>query len=240
MNKHSKGMAFLKGKGFYAALALVIIGAAVASFLAINNMMDTLSSKENQQKMEEKQWGFEDTQVENKQKDIPIPQEKSSSSQNTAQSSTSSSDAQAAQNESSKQPQPQTASYQLPMSGQVTEPFSGDELVYNVTMGDWRTHNGMDIAGSPNQGVHAPMTGTVTKVYSDDMWGYVVELADEEYAVTLKGLSKDIKVAEGASVVKGDTVGLLGEAAAESASPQHLHIEVTKGGTLIDPASLLK
>ena len=26
--------------------------------------------------------------------------------------------------------------------------FSGDELVFNDTMKDWRTHNGMDLAGA--------------------------------------------------------------------------------------------
>ena len=30
------------------------------------------------------------------------------------------------------------------MPGRVLNAFSGDELVYNKTLGDWRTHNGID------------------------------------------------------------------------------------------------
>ncbi|MEG0617459.1 MAG: hypothetical protein RR508_07840, partial [Oscillospiraceae bacterium] len=66
MNKHNKLSVLLKGKGFYTVVAVVIIGAALASYFAINNMMNTLSAKPNSI-MEEKQWGLEDTEVERKQ-----------------------------------------------------------------------------------------------------------------------------------------------------------------------------
>ena len=32
-----------------------------------------------------------------------------------------------------------------PLSGQVVEAFSVDQLVYSETLGDWRTHDGVDI-----------------------------------------------------------------------------------------------
>ncbi len=239
MNKHTKSTSFLKGKGFYAALTLVIAGAALASFLAINNMMDTLGTK-NSRELEEKQWGFEDTQVENKQDNIPKPQSSSSASSNAASSQALPTEQSGKSKESSGQPVPPTPSYQLPMSGQVTEPFSGDELVYNVTMGDWRTHNGMDIAGVVKQGVHAPMAATVAKVYADDMWGHVVEISDGTYTVRVKGLSKDVLVNEGDKVEQGATLGMLGEIAAEGAAETHLHVEVEQNGILVDPASILK
>ena len=31
-----------------------------------------------------------------------------------------------------------------PVSGRILNAYSGDELVYNKTLGDWRTHNGID------------------------------------------------------------------------------------------------
>ena len=33
-----------------------------------------------------------------------------------------------------------------PFSGRVLNAYSGDELVYSKTLGDWRTHNGVDYA----------------------------------------------------------------------------------------------
>ena len=33
-----------------------------------------------------------------------------------------------------------------PVSGRVLNSYSGDELVYSKTLGDWRTHNGVDYA----------------------------------------------------------------------------------------------
>ena len=35
-----------------------------------------------------------------------------------------------------------------PVSGRVLNSYSGDELVYSKTLGDWRTHNGVDYAAS--------------------------------------------------------------------------------------------
>ena len=44
MKNNQESKSFWKGKGFYLALTLVIAGAATASFLAINSMMDKLGA----------------------------------------------------------------------------------------------------------------------------------------------------------------------------------------------------
>lgn len=36
-----------------------------------------------------------------------------------------------------------------PLRGDVLTAFSMEELVYSPTLGDWRTHNGVDIAAQP-------------------------------------------------------------------------------------------
>ena len=43
-----------------------------------------------------------------------------------------------------------------PVSGRVLNSYSGDELVYSKTLGDWRTHNGVDYAASRGAEVTAP------------------------------------------------------------------------------------
>ena len=40
MNRNTKSQRFWQGKGFYLALALVVAGAALTSFLAINGMVE--------------------------------------------------------------------------------------------------------------------------------------------------------------------------------------------------------
>ena len=112
--------------------------------------------------------------------------------------------------------------------------FSGDELVYNETMQDWRTHNGLDIRGSINMGVQAPANGTVTAVYEDPQWGGVVEIECQDVMVRLCGLDR-IKCKAGDTVEMGKTIALLGDIPAESGMESHLHVEFTKDGKLVDP-----
>ena len=49
--------------------------------------------------------------------------------------------------------------------------YSGDELVYSSTLGDWRTHNGVDYACAQDAQVCAPAAGKVTAVDTDSRWG---------------------------------------------------------------------
>lgn len=237
MNKNTNHQ-ILKGKGFYAVLAVIIAGAAFASYLAINSMMTDIS-KQNKNAQEDKQWGFEDTQVEKKQDNIKQPSSQSSL-QNTVPSPSVQSNSQKAQAESSKPQEPQMPSYALPMSGAVIANFSADELVFNTTMNDWRTHNGTDISAAAGTEVKASMGATVTKAYYDDMWGGVVELSDGTVTVRVMGLTDKMRVQEGNTVVQGAVIGNLGENAAESALESHLHIEVEQNGALINPETLLK
>ena len=51
-----------------------------------------------------------------------------------------------------------------PVSGRVLNSYSGDELVYSKTLGDWRTHNGVDYAASRGAEVTAPAAGKKNKL----------------------------------------------------------------------------
>ena len=56
--------------------------------------------------------------------------------------------------------------------------FSGNELVYSATLGDWRTHNGADYAAPGGGSVTAARAGKVVSVSEDALWGGVVEVED--------------------------------------------------------------
>ena len=61
-----------------------------------------------------------------------------------------------------------------PLEGEVVTAFSMEELVYNATLGDWRTHDGVDIAAEAGTSVLAASSGTVISVEEDPLMGTTV------------------------------------------------------------------
>lgn len=282
-NRHAKD--FWKGKGFYLALALVIAGAATASFLAINSMMSRM-----EQSPQTDLFGEEDipwqqnTPVDESQKGVPVapsspaPAASQNASSQTASSQDASSQAAssqasakqnaAPQNASSPSSEPQSADssshssqsaeqtaspessapeesassqtvreplFASPKSGATLQTFSGNELVFNETMKDWRTHNGMDIAGKAGDAVTAPAAAVVAAAGEDAQWGGFVELHEGDLVMRLCGLTQ-LSVKAGDTVALGDPLGTLGELPAESAMTPHLHLEFLENGEYVDPA----
>ena len=128
----------------------------------------------------------------------------------------------------------------LPVDGKIITAFSGDELVYNLTMGDWRTHNGIDVKATKDTAVKACCDGTVKKVYNDGMLGWVVEVSTDDFATRYCGLAEKVFVKEGDRVKQGDTLGLVGEIPLESATDSHLQLEIVKNGSYHNPDEYLK
>lgn len=56
-----------------------------------------------------------------------------------------------------------------PLRGEVLTAFSMEELIYSPTMGDWRTHDGIDIAAKAGTTVLAASSGTVRSVTDDTL-----------------------------------------------------------------------
>ena len=126
-----------------------------------------------------------------------------------------------------------------PLVGETVAAFSMDELVYSETLGDWRTHDGVDIAATPGTQVCAASYGTVTDVRDDDLMGTTVVIAHDDGCDTVYANLQDMPtVAVGDEVTAGQVIGSVGTTAlAESALPSHLHFAVTRDGEFIDPMS---
>ena len=73
-------------------------------------------------------------------------------------------------------PAPAPLVFTWPVKGEIVAGFSVEALAYNETMGDWRTHNGLDIAADRGAQVLAAAAGTVSALYQDDLMGTVVEV----------------------------------------------------------------
>ena len=128
-----------------------------------------------------------------------------------------------------------------PVHGEVLMAFSMEELTYNPTMEDWRTHNGIDIAAASGTTVLAACNGQVLAVEEDALMGTTVILEhDGGYQTTYANLQVSPPVAAGDFVSAGQIIGAVGAtAAAESAQASHLHFTVTKDGETIDPHTFL-
>lgn len=124
----------------------------------------------------------------------------------------------------------------LPVSGAAITPFSGDMLVKNETLGDWRTHNGIDYAAKAGEAVPAPVAGSVVLAGSDGSWGPTVAIKDDAGRIwRLCGVASP-KVKEGDIVAAGQTLGKVGSVGCECAEEDHIHLEVKQGDAYLDPA----
>ncbi len=133
-----------------------------------------------------------------------------------------------------------TPSFVLPVSGAMLQAFSGDELVYNETLGDWRTHNGADYAADLGEAVIAPVAGEIIAVTTDGNWGGVVELQAQDGAVWRFCGVENSTLQVGDTVGISDILGYIGIVSAESAATPHLHLEVLVAGVYQDPACYLQ
>ena len=124
------------------------------------------------------------------------------------------------------------------MPGRVLNAFSGDELVYNKTLGDWRTHNGVDYACTQGAAVAAPVAGKVVSAGAEGNWGTVVVLEDAAGRLwRLCGVA-DPAVKAGETVTAGQKLGTVGTVGCECAEESHIHVEVKQGESYLDPAKL--
>ena len=129
-----------------------------------------------------------------------------------------------------------------PVHGEVLAAFSVDELAYNHTLKDWRTHDGVDIAAASGTTVLAACNGAVLAVEEDALLGTTVVLEHEGgYQTTYANLQAAPPVEAGELVSAGQILGVVGTtASAETAQGPHLHFSVSKDGAPVDPGEFLE
>ena len=129
-----------------------------------------------------------------------------------------------------------------PVHGEVVMAFSVDELAYNPTLEDWRTHDGVDIQAASGTTVLAACNGTVLSVSDDALMGTTVVVEhDGGYRTTYANLQAHPPVEAGELVSAGQILGAVGDtAAAESAQGPHLHFSVSKDGEAVNPHEFLE
>ena len=105
-------------------------------------------------------------------------------------------------------------------------------------MGDGRGHKGMDIVSAAGTPIYAANGGTVSYAGWDSSgYGYKIIIKHSNGYETLYAHCKDIYVKVGDTVGKGETVGAVGRTG--RATGNHLHFEVRKNGTILNPANFI-
>ncbi|MPM68558.1 hypothetical protein SDC9_115491 [bioreactor metagenome] len=138
-------------------------------------------------------------------------------------------------------PAPKKAVFTWPVKGEVVSGFSLEVLAYDETMGDWRTHSGIDIAAELGTSVLAMTDGKVESVYQDDLMGTTVVISHEGGLKSVyANLAATPAVKAGDSVSTGSVIGAVGSTAiAESNRVSHLHLELIQDGKAVDPEDFL-
>ena len=172
--------------------------------------------------------------------ETPVPAAPASTTDDTQAATAAASDA-ADDGAQETLAQPSAPAFVRPVAGDLSQPFSGDELVYQQTFGDWRTHAGADYSTELGARVYAITDGKVSAVSNDALYGTCVTLDHANGLQTIyKGLSAKVKVKEGARVKAGDVLGTVDDTnVAEASEGPHLHVEAIQNGTHIDPETLL-
>ena len=244
---------FLRSRGFTLALLACLVAAAAAGVWAVRTVRDELKKSYDDltapqeepapepqltlDPQEDDVWQQPVTDVAESAANVPKPA--SSASSSGAQSGSGLvHEPSALQGASSPASSSAAPASTQPVSGRVLNAYSGDELVYNKTLGDWRTHNGVDYACTQGAAVAAPVAGKVVSAGAEGNWGTVVVLEDAAgRSWRLCGVA-DPAVKAGDTVAAGQKLGTVGTVGCECAEESHIHVEVKQGESYLDPAKL--
>lgn len=134
-------------------------------------------------------------------------------------------------------PAPEKLTLIKPVSGKILVEFSDKKLVYNKTLKEWKVHPAIDIAGRKGEDVKCAMTGTVSDIKSDPLYGTTVIIDNGSGTKTVYcGIAAMNDLTVGKKVTAGSILGTLGDTIfCESETGTHLHFEVIQNSKKVDP-----
>ena len=244
--------AFLKAKGLYLVCLALVFAATITGIAAIRSVVRGVEdlTRIQKQALEEGTdvWDSPDAAVNQPAQDVPVATAQPSPAPSAAGSASSSLQQGAGQSGSASGGTGSSAASSaqqgtLPhagWTGKVSQAFSGNTLVYNPTLGDWRTHDGVDISAPAGTTVLAACAGTVASVTEDPLLGATVVLEhDDGYRTTYANLADKPDVAAGDQVNAGAVIGTVGTTAAAEEDTPHLHFAVSRDGKAVNPQEFL-
>lgn len=134
-----------------------------------------------------------------------------------------------------------TAQFIWPLEGNIEVPYSVTALIYNKKLGDWRTHDSVDVAAPLGTQVLAVSAGQVESVKTDNMGGMTVII---QHAGGLRSVYSNLAevptVLAGDNVMTGEVIGAIGATATgETKENPHLIFKMTLDGQSVNPSDYL-
>ena len=231
-------------------LAILAVCAALGSVIAMRYASNRVT-RELLQITTPRQSAIITTQAQNSATNVPDPRlesepaaeiepEPTTAKPTTAPSTTKASSQTTAASTQKQAAALQNDSFILPVKEtKVLKTYSPAALLFSETMGDWRTHDGVDFAAEAGSDVLSVGNGVVTKVVSDSRWGYIVEADYGTFTARYCGVTQDSAVKIDQTLHTGDVIGVLAVPPVESAEQSHLHFETLRDGVLADPLQAL-
>lgn len=239
--------------GFYVILFICLCIVAVAAVVISRNNSNVSKKLGDATKLEEKkvtQPNNEPTLIQEKQKDTTAPVTNVPKPSNVTQNNSNN-------KESNKQSPSVAFKLQKPLDGNVKKEFDDSKPLYNQTLDQWETHEGIDIEADLGTEVKAAASGKVVKIFKDDKItstlnksGYGVTVIIDHgngYQTVYCNLAEDLKVKEGEKVTKGQVIGVVGDTSVRESvaiEGSHLHFMVLKKNGKdyipVNPSKMLK
>lgn len=123
----------------------------------------------------------------------------------------------------------------VPAGWPLTEPGFVTQTLMEGSAGD---HPGVDIAVATDSYIRAAGAGRVLRTGEDGIYGRFIVLDHGQGYQTVYAHAAEILVERGASVRRGEVIGLTGSTGRSTAP--HLHFEVLLNGMPVDPMSLVE
>ncbi|MDR0448194.1 MAG: M23 family metallopeptidase [Treponema sp.] len=119
-------------------------------------------------------------------------------------------------------------------SYRITSPFG---MRSNPFTGRPQNHNGLDLAAPTGTEVYAARAGRVADMGTDPVLGNYIVIAHADNWVSIYGHLSSFSARQDSSVTGNTVIGRVGSTG-QSTGP-HLHFELRKNGTAMDPGKLL-
>ena len=125
--------------------------------------------------------------------------------------------------------------YTTPVFGYVTSPFGYRDHPLD---GETKFHYGIDIGAAEGTKILAFADGTVESVLQGEINGNYLKIAHADEIVSMYAHCQKIIVKAGQQVKKGEVIGYVGQTG--QVSGPHLHFQLYKDGSIIDPTGYLE
>ena len=234
---------FAVGRGFYVVLALCVVAVGATGYYLLDAVTDPLNSVAPVQTQdpvtlpdEQPALNIPDqmpTRPVQKPVEITVPDESETVAVPEPEP--------AEEVRAPEREQTVPAVFTWPVKGEILRGFSVETLLPDPTMGDWRTHAGLDVAAKLGTRVLCMTRGTVAEVWEDDALGTSIRVEHGDGLESVyANLSPEPTVKVGDSMDIGAILGAVGTTAdAEIGMQPHLHLEVFRDGKQVDPMELL-